>query len=285
MVVIIIYLHITEIVYKGNHSHPKPQSTKLSRSYQKASGSNTDISIQQLDNGYISTPENSSTSFGEDDIEQGSLSKSGEDNANEPEAKRWKGEYENEASSALGSRTVREPRIVVQTTSDIDILDDGFRWRKYGQKVVKGNPNPRSYYKCTYVGCPVRKHVERASHDLRAVITTYEGKHNHDVPAPRGAGSYHVNRPLSDATTANAPTVVRPTTNYTNTLENTRAPMTNGQAPFTLEMLQGQGSYGLSRFVNSTNSYVNRAQQPNGQFAAAKEEPGYNESFLNSFLG
>jgi WRKY DNA -binding domain len=32
---------------------------------------------------------------------------------------------------------------VVQTTSDVDILDDGYRWRKYGQKVVKGNPNPR----------------------------------------------------------------------------------------------------------------------------------------------
>ena len=39
---------------------------------------------------------------------------------------------------------MREPRLVVQTLSDIDILDDGFRWRKYGQKVVKGNPNPRS---------------------------------------------------------------------------------------------------------------------------------------------
>lgn len=38
---------------------------------------------------------------------------------------------------------MREPRIVVQTTSEIDILDDGYRWRKYGQKVVKGNPNPR----------------------------------------------------------------------------------------------------------------------------------------------
>lgn len=49
----------------------------------------------------------------------------------------------NEGISAVGSRTVREPRVVVQTTSDIDILDDGYRWRKYGQKVVKGNPNPR----------------------------------------------------------------------------------------------------------------------------------------------
>ena len=31
----------------------------------------------------------------------------------------------------------------------------------------------------------MRKHVERASHDLKAVITTYEGKHNHEVPVTR----------------------------------------------------------------------------------------------------
>ena len=45
----------------------------------------------------------------------------------------------------------------------------------------------RSYYKCTNTGCPVRKHVERASHDPKAVITTYEGKHNHDVPVARNS--------------------------------------------------------------------------------------------------
>ena len=46
----------------------------------------------------------------------------------------------------------------------------------------------RSYYKCTHPGCSVRKHVERASHDLKSVITTYEGKHNHEVPAARSSG-------------------------------------------------------------------------------------------------
>lgn len=44
---------------------------------------------------------------------------------------------------ALAARAVREARVIVQTTSEVDVLDDGYRWRKYGQKVVKGNPNPR----------------------------------------------------------------------------------------------------------------------------------------------
>ncbi|KAL0301087.1 UNVERIFIED_CONTAM: putative WRKY transcription factor 20 [Sesamum radiatum] len=87
------------------------------------------------------------------------------------------------------TKPIREPRVVVQTASVVDILDDGYRWRKYGQKVVRGNPNPRSYYKCTNMGCPVRKHVERAFHDPKAVITTYEGKHNHDVPTARNSNS------------------------------------------------------------------------------------------------
>jgi hypothetical protein len=51
----------------------------------------------------------------------------------------------------------------------------------------------RSYYKCTTAGCKVRKHVERAAADPKAVITTYEGKHNHDVPAAKNSSHNTVN--------------------------------------------------------------------------------------------
>jgi hypothetical protein len=37
----------------------------------------------------------------------------------------------------------REARYAFQTRSQVDILDDGYRWRKYGQKAVKNNPFPR----------------------------------------------------------------------------------------------------------------------------------------------
>ncbi|CAI0472470.1 unnamed protein product [Linum tenue] len=68
--------------------------------------------------------------------------------------------------------------------ADGEVLGDGFRWRKYGQKVVRGNLYPRSYYRCTNLKCKVRKYVERSPDDPNALVTTYEGKHNHDIPAP-----------------------------------------------------------------------------------------------------
>ncbi|CAI9758283.1 unnamed protein product [Fraxinus pennsylvanica] len=76
-------------------------------------------------------------------------------------------------------RKVREPRFCFKTMSDIDVLDDGYKWRKYGQKVVKNTQHPRSYYRCTQDNCRVKKRVERLAEDPRMVITTYEGRHIH----------------------------------------------------------------------------------------------------------
>ncbi|KAK1273435.1 putative WRKY transcription factor 12 [Acorus gramineus] len=90
----------------------------------------------------------------------------------------WKGS-QLEKSKAKVRRKLREPRFCFQTRSDIDVLDDGYKWRKYGQKVVKNSLHPRSYYRCTHSNCRVKKRVERLSEDCRMVITTYEGRHTH----------------------------------------------------------------------------------------------------------
>lgn len=313
---------ITEIVYKGSHNHPKPVNTRRSSSSSAASlphcndfqyHSSAPYPQPQGSSGQtdsVATPENSSISVVDDELDMASQRSRSAGDDDEPDSKRWKGEGENECMSAApGTRAVREPRVVVQTKSDIDILDDGYRWRKYGQKVVKGNPNPRSYYKCTHPGCLVRKHVERAAHDLRAVITTYEGKHNHEVPAARGSG---INRALASSGTAPAASMqaIRPSAlNYghpklSNSLPlplplphplpvemiNQRrdtwaysAPMEGepqagggggGQlSPFTLEMLQNPA--GFSGFKN----------QYTDMFAGTrtKEEPKEDMSF-DSFL-
>ncbi|XP_031100508.1 probable WRKY transcription factor 26 isoform X2 [Ipomoea triloba] len=295
---------ITEIVYKGAHNHPKPQSTRRSSSSTASSASTlaaqsynapaSDVPDQsywsngngQMDS--VATPENSSISVGDDEFEQSSQKREpggDEFDEDEPDAKRWKVENESDGVSAQGSRTVREPRVVVQTTSDIDILDDGYRWRKYGQKVVKGNPNPRSYYKCTSQGCPVRKHVERASHDIRSVITTYEGKHNHDVPAARGSGSHGLNRGANPNNNAAMAMAIRPSTmslqsNYPIPIPSTR-PMQPGEGQAPYEMLQGPGGFGYSGFGNPMNAYANQIQD--NAFSRAKEEPR-DDLFLETLL-
>ncbi|XP_020553657.1 probable WRKY transcription factor 12 [Sesamum indicum] len=87
-------------------------------------------------------------------------------------------------------RKLREPRFCFQTKSDVDVLDDGYKWRKYGQKVVKNSLHPRSYYRCTQSNCRVKKRVERLSEDCRMVITTYEGRHNHS-PCDDSNSSQH----------------------------------------------------------------------------------------------
>ncbi|KAL9814502.1 putative WRKY transcription factor 2 [Arabidopsis thaliana] len=61
--------------------------------------------------------------------------------------------------------------------------EDGYNWRKYGQKLVKGSEYPRSYYKCTNPNCQVKKKVER-SREGHITEIIYKGAHNHLKPPP-----------------------------------------------------------------------------------------------------
>ncbi|XP_022156527.1 probable WRKY transcription factor 75 [Momordica charantia] len=93
-------------------------------------------------------------------------------------------EGEVKLSKKKGEKKVRKPRYAFQTRSQVDILDDGYRWRKYGQKAVKNNKFPRSYYRCTHQGCNVKKQVQRLTRDEGVVVTTYEGMHTHPSDKP-----------------------------------------------------------------------------------------------------
>ncbi|KAE8668722.1 WRKY transcription factor 1 [Hibiscus syriacus] len=192
---------MVDIVYFGQHDHPMPLSLPLA----------VDIGVSVVEE----RPDNSSAIVVKDEsldsqtprqIEptggsqalvsavredvKGTSSKSNkiqnvaDSDEDHLSSKRRKKENSNADASPV-EKPARESHKVIKTLSEVDIVNDGYRWRKYGQKLVKGNPNPRSYYRCSTAGCPVKKHVERASHDAKLVITTYDGRHDHDLPPSR----------------------------------------------------------------------------------------------------
>lgn len=81
----------------------------------------------------------------------------------------------------MSHHTVEEHSGMYQTTGNGRTSEDGYNWRKYGQKQVKGSEYPRSYYKCTHPTCPVKKKIER-SHDGQITEIIYKGAHNHPKP-------------------------------------------------------------------------------------------------------
>lgn len=44
-----------------------------------------------------------------------------------------------------GEKSKKDDRakVAFKIKSELDVLDDGFKWRKYGKKMVKNSPNPR----------------------------------------------------------------------------------------------------------------------------------------------
>ncbi|KAL6534225.1 hypothetical protein OROHE_013150 [Orobanche hederae] len=205
---------IAEIVYRGEHNHSEPQplnyddATTRNEVVRNPPFINQEADRGGCDDGRMEVNQNNIESFGQSPISisvplppiddtftaansSNSLAMSGEcEEVSETleaeggdfKSKRMKRENQLLKESSTVGGDSSEPRIVVQNNTDSGIVGDGFRWRKYGQKVVKGKIYPRSYYKCTSLKCNVRKYVERMSEDPCSIITTYEGRHNHSMP-------------------------------------------------------------------------------------------------------
>ncbi|KAA8535351.1 hypothetical protein F0562_030354 [Nyssa sinensis] len=191
--------HVIEIICKGQHNHNPPRKINCTRESRLALSAAPNIMPHPVRLLNDSDPSTSSKEPTEETpplpkTKQQNSSSSGsdgnaeidvkEEHVDEPEPKR-RVKKSNSAYSGSLSKPGKKPKFVVHAAGDVGISGDGYRWRKYGQKMVKGNPHPRNYYRCTSAGCPVRKHIERAVDNTSGVIITYKGVHDHDMPVPK----------------------------------------------------------------------------------------------------
>ncbi|KMZ67485.1 hypothetical protein ZOSMA_267G00390 [Zostera marina] len=60
-------------------------------------------------------------------------------------------------------------------------LEDGYHWKKYGQKNILGTKHPKGYFRCTYSQsrqCLATKHVQMSDGDQTVFDVTYFGEHS-----------------------------------------------------------------------------------------------------------
>ncbi|KAJ1263429.1 hypothetical protein BS78_09G183900 [Paspalum vaginatum] len=89
------------------------------------------------------------------------------------------------ARPPAGSR--RRPRGGAEARASIvrPTMDDGFAWRKYGEKSIHQQSSPRLYFRCAYKDdhrCGARKQVERQEEDPSLFRITYFGDHTPACP-------------------------------------------------------------------------------------------------------
>jgi len=73
---------------------------------------------------------------------------------------------------------------------------DGYKWRKYGQKLLTLSRLHREYLRCTHPGCPARKRIEVVP-ETREVVLTTSSEHNHPPVLPIFPHGNHVSSAVS----------------------------------------------------------------------------------------
>ncbi|KAM3693001.1 hypothetical protein ACB098_08G130700 [Castanea mollissima] len=67
--------------------------------------------------------------------------------------------------------------------------EDGYEWRKYGQKFIKNIGKMRSYFKCQRSNCSAKKRAEWSTSEPNNLKVVYKGVHNHALPASESGSS------------------------------------------------------------------------------------------------
>ncbi|CAI9768260.1 unnamed protein product [Fraxinus pennsylvanica] len=97
---------------------------------------------------------------------------------------------------------IRVIRVAAPQMGNLDLPpEDGYTWKKYGQKEILESRYPRSYYCCThrkFYNCPAKKQVQRLNHDHSMFEVTYRGGHTcHISSTPRPPVEQGMIRPIA----------------------------------------------------------------------------------------